>query len=111
MDLIATGSWAEYPVALYDAIPENEKRFFDILVHNLQILDAKHPETASMGIQYKEVLQDDKIDFVPNAETSTLTDGSAFGHRTLDLAQSEDKKWLKDNGILAFMAQFLTESH
>ena len=78
----------------YQSIPENDKLYFDILIHNADIIcrDIKKGERA--GIRYKEVLDADKIVFVPYIE-SKGTLKNRFGHEVFDCKKEEHLEIIK----------------
>ncbi|HPF10277.1 MAG TPA: M14 family metallopeptidase [Flavobacteriaceae bacterium] len=59
-DLVAVPEVPQFLVA-YEAIPENNKQFRDVLLRNAQI----NSVMQDLAIQYTEVLQNDKIQWVP----------------------------------------------
>jgi Zinc carboxypeptidase len=66
----------------YLGIPENDKKFHDIIIRNAR-LDNHSSELKDIAIQYKEVLVDDEIKFLPEiVKISKLDD--FFGHREID---------------------------
>ena len=78
----------------YREIPENDKRFFDILIHNPGFLNPAYKKGESIGILYKEVLEEKKIVFDPYIEASgKLSD--KFGHEVLDCKNAFDLNILK----------------
>lgn len=74
LQAIATSSFAD--VSLYQSIPENQKIFFDVLLRNVQLSNHK---IADVGIQYREVLRNNRIEFQPIfAAAGNLS--SFYGH-------------------------------
>lgn len=65
----------------YFNIPENEKRFFDIIIKNVRISETN--TTTDVALQYEEVLDKGIVRFLPKiAKIDTLD--SYFGHREID---------------------------
>ncbi len=80
----------------YFNIPENDKQFFDVLIKNLEKQGSELEETEDIGIQFREVLQDGQISFVPFIqERGDL--GSKLGHETYDYLVAKDRKFLLDS--------------
>lgn len=65
----------------YFDIPENQKNFFDVIVRNCKSSNSEI--SYDVAIQFKEVLKDNSIDFVPYVEKIGNLD-SYFGHREID---------------------------
>ncbi|MGX1930327.1 M14 family metallopeptidase [Flagellimonas sp. 2504JD4-2] len=85
---ISTMTIENFKTEDYFNIPENGKLFFDILVHNAQKLNPKLEDDVSLGIRFKEVLDNNIIQFYPEvAEVGNLED--FFGHETFDCSNKE----------------------
>ena len=78
----------------YFSIPENGKRFYDILIKNAHNAHSSVAEGEPIGLLFKEVLVDDKIEFVADV-TKTGNLSGCFGHVTYDCAVKEELKALK----------------
>ena len=79
-----------YDVKEYENIPEHQKCFCDVLITNT-------PE-GQLAIQYKEVLHNNSIQFVPQIADKDLTN-SKFGHRLIDAQGGKiDIIYKKDQG-------------
>lgn len=73
----------------YFAIPENDKLFFDILIHNADRISGHFAKGTSAGILYKEVLARRRIHFEPYiAESGNLS--SFHGHITINALRQSD---------------------
>lgn len=70
----------------YLSIPENEKLFFDIILRDAKIDD----EIYDVAIQYEEVLEKNKVKFVPTLKELKKLN-SYFGHREIFLDKKEIK--------------------
>ena len=67
----------------YQAIPENKKLFFDVILRDATL----NNEVLDVAIQFEEVLKNHKIEFIPTLkETGNLS--NYFGHREIKM----DKK-------------------
>lgn len=77
----------------YFKIPENEKRFYDIIIRNAKVeLDNKE-QILDIAIQYQETLVDNELKFIPKVEQiSDLK--HFFGHNEID---AEEKTVLNSN--------------
>ncbi len=81
-------------VEAYESIPENKKRFYDILIKNPHLaLDSFKPNQA-IGFNFKEVLQENRIEFVLQ-EAETVAEGAFYGHQTYDLSQIDELEALQ----------------
>ncbi|MCR9227164.1 MAG: M14 family metallopeptidase [Flavobacteriaceae bacterium] len=84
----------------YFSIPNNDKLFFDVLVKYPEVVNAEFEKGHSIGIRYKEVLDDKKIIFRPEiAEIGPLE--GFYGHQTIECVDS------KDFGFASFQKEIL----
>lgn len=95
---IASTTYTLYSKEDYLSIPDNNKLFFDILVHNADVLDASLEKGVSVGILYKEVLGDKGIKFVPYIADKGELD-IFFGHKEFDVKIQEDLEQFKEENI------------
>ena len=66
-------------VSIYHSIPENKNIFFDYVLRNVRYIDDVNEKTADVGLQYKEVLNSNQIEF--HAVFSAAGDlSNAYGH-------------------------------
>ena len=100
LQALYTGDFQRISLQAYEGIPENEKRFFDILVRNAHLLGAAYPEGSSLGIRYEEVLEGGRIHFRPRVEEIGALRGF-YGHLHLDAGLPEHHRELKSNAELA----------
>ncbi|HET8736151.1 MAG TPA: M14 metallopeptidase family protein [Pricia sp.] len=78
----------------YFSIPENEKRFFDIVVLNAHAINFSLKMGSAIGIRYAEHLRNGKIEFEPKIEkTGDLRE--YFGHRLYNCLDNNDLRALK----------------
>jgi hypothetical protein len=80
---IATNDISGNKFQAYFNIPQNNKRFYDIIIRNACIDIEASEQITDIAIQYKECLVDGCIEFIPVVEQITNLDGF-FGHREID---------------------------
>lgn len=68
-------------VDAYYLIPENEERFKDVIIRNVQLGDTD--KVTSLAIRYEEVLENDRIRLVPILDEIGDLNGF-FGHKEAD---------------------------
>jgi hypothetical protein len=90
----------QYEVQSYFGIPENNKRFFDILIRNYP--SGKKGDLEDIGILFREELVEGQIHFVANlqdrGELSTY-----FGHQTYDFNDQKDREYLKNSPLSSLL--------
>ncbi|MGW9686179.1 M14 family metallopeptidase [Flagellimonas sp. 2504JD1-5] len=79
----------------YFDIPENQKLFYDILIQNAQKINPGLISGTSIGVRYKEVVENETIIFIPELANSGDLEGY-FGHQKLDCANEKDLNLLKN---------------
>ena len=84
-----------YETGDYFKIPENQKWFFDILVKRAHIINPALKEEDLVGINYKEVLRDNTIQFEPELVDTGILEGF-YGHETLDCGISKEFEQLSN---------------
>lgn len=67
----------------YFTIPENKKCFYDIIIRNAKVKQETKEAILDIGIQFKETLVNDKIDFIPKVECIKDLKGF-YGHKEFD---------------------------
>ncbi|UGU16115.1 M14 family metallopeptidase [Sinomicrobium kalidii] len=87
----------------YFDIPENDKRFFDILIRRFPVINEGRIQYKDIGILYKETLKGSGIEFVPYiSETGDLQ--GFFGHKEYITANKDavpiEEKKLKTSDLL-----------
>ncbi len=98
---IINSTYKKFKVEDYLAIPENNKMFFDVLVRNVNSVDA--------GILFKEVLKNNEVCFEPYLEKSgNLSD--YFGHVTFNASNSEHVKLISKHPKLSAIVKSLEKS-
>lgn len=72
---------SEEKTTTYQALPENKKNYYDVLIKNVK--NNRGEKKVSIALQYREVLQENSILFVPYIES--IGDLDAFyGHKEID---------------------------
>ena len=93
---IARGSYTAYDLDAYFEIPENEKRFFDILIRNVVVSRKKKANREDLGIMLKEVLRKGEIAFVPYVEhRGDLS--QRLGHEIYDYQDPFQREYLESS--------------
>ncbi|NAY91027.1 peptidase M14 [Muricauda sp. JGD-17] len=80
----------------YFDIPENEKSFYDILIRNANRVNHNLDDVTDVGIQFKEVLENGAISFVPEIAAVENLD-AFFGHRIIECSNAKDRESLAAN--------------
>ncbi len=78
-----------YRTGDYFNIPANGKQFYDVLVKNPQVINPKLTEGNTIGIRFKEVLENSAVRFKPEIIDIGPLEGF-FGHQTFECADSKD---------------------
>ncbi len=91
----------QFTVNDYLSIPENQKKYCDILIQNAHVLDSSLNTGEEVAILFQERLENGHIVFVPKVETNAVSTKPVFGHEYKDAAHVEDRLWLEDRGILS----------
>jgi len=95
LDVIAKDQIEIYERDEYFRIPENNKLYFDIVLDNADKLNKDYKNGDSIGILFREVLEDNRINFEPYIEkTGDLK--AYFGHKRYNCADQEDLERLKE---------------
>lgn len=86
---IYSKNYTDFTVEEYTSIPENGKLFFDVLMHDAHFFKDSFPVGSSVGILYKEVLENEEVKFVPTiAKTGNLNE--YYGHRIYNCSSTKD---------------------
>ncbi|WP_166966356.1 M14 family metallopeptidase [Yeosuana marina] len=75
----------------YYNIPENQKRFFDIIIRNAHVYSENDNSCVDIGILYQEILREGVIEFLPKVEKIAVLDGF-FGHHEISANGNTVKK-------------------
>ncbi|MRH99316.1 peptidase M14 [Kriegella sp. EG-1] len=67
----------------YFKIPENGKQFYDVIIKNIQFYNPELKDLGSVGVQFTEVLEENKVVFKPKIEKVGALNGF-FGHKVYD---------------------------
>ena len=101
---IANDSVGDFTMETYLSIPENGKQFVDVLVRNATHLSPSTAEHETIAIQYREVLNGKKIDFIPERFSPAIAINEIYGHKVVDCKDKNDIAWLKESGILKLLS-------
>lgn len=104
MNTIANDEIGDYKVDTYLSIPENGKHYVDVLVQNVKQLNLGRTKQDVIPVQYKEVLKEGRIDFIPETISVPLPIDEIFGHKVVDCTNENDVAWLKETGILKLLS-------
>ena len=99
IDAIALSNFKQYDIQEYFDIPENDKRFFDVLLLNVDAINANFGSGEKAGILFKEVLEEERIKFVPYIEDRGILK-DYYGHKTFDCNNPKDLKLLQETSFL-----------
>ncbi len=91
---IADNGIDTFDQASYFDIPENEKRYFDILIKRADLVKSSFHSPTDIGIQYNEVLENDHIAFVPEIVKIGNLAGN-YGHMVFNCRNISDVSRLK----------------
>ncbi|MFD2098678.1 M14 family metallopeptidase [Flagellimonas iocasae] len=93
---VAEGSLDNFSTGDYFNIPANGKLFYDILVKNAHHINTHLNEGDSIGIRFKEILENNTIRLKPEIiDIGNLT--GFFGHDVFECTDSKDIERLKSN--------------
>ena len=79
LELISNEINSKIKIDIYELIPKNKVKFYDIILKKIKIDDS----TINVGINYKEILKDNSISFVPYIESIGDLD-NFIGHKELE---------------------------
>lgn len=103
LNRIADASYRSFATTDYLSLPANGKMLVDLRIRNAGHLFPHFGQTEALAIQYREVLRDGRIHWVPEWPDAGLTAGR-FGHRELDAARASDREELgKIPGLLQLL--------
>jgi hypothetical protein len=91
---ISEQNFRSVEVQEYHNIPNNEELYYDLLVHNIDLVSQDYNKGDSAGVLYKEVLKENKIHFEPYIEESGSL-SHKLGHEVLDCKNASDLEILK----------------
>src|SRR5680860_59579 len=99
LNAIASGAYNDLEFQDYFEIPENKKLFYDVILRDAKLND----EITDVAIQFKEVLTNNKIEFVPIIE-KIAPNLSFYGHKEIDCKKKkislEGQKSLSENVLV-----------
>ncbi|MCL6273469.1 M14 family metallopeptidase [Muricauda sp. 2012CJ35-5] len=106
LDTIAHERVQDYEVSDYLLIPENEKRFYDILIRNAHSINTTSIDSMEVvGIRFKETLNEGCINFIPEIVEVGIQKGF-YGHKILDCKIEKDYGELDRKNLLSLIQQF-----
>ncbi len=79
LNLIYHDTYKSYKVENYEAIPQNQKLFLDVIIRNVRYQN----KITDVGIHYKECLLGNKLKFLPFIKHINNLE-SFYGHREID---------------------------
>ena len=86
LNSIASGSYANTDLNIYDSIPQNEKFMMDFILRNLKLKRESQEYIIDIGINFEEVNIKDAMDFYLKASIEDVGDLSVFsGYDEIDL--------------------------
>ena len=91
---IARETYREFDIDAYFQIPENEKRYFDILIRNVAAMVKNMAIKEDLGLMLKEELHEGKIVFIPYVEQRGNL-SKKLGHATYDYQDPQQRKFLE----------------
>jgi len=91
---IVSESISAYDLDAYQAIPENGKQFFDVLIQNAAVVNSNYAPDTAIGVRYKEILKDENIHFNPEIEVTGNLVGY-YGHEIINCLNAKDLEKLK----------------
>jgi hypothetical protein len=111
---IAENSFDNIPESIYESIPFNEEKLFDVVLRNLTLNKNGNKIKIDIGINFEETLTSDKKSLFKKATIEDIGDLSVyFGYTDLDLSGyelSESKTMkAKDFSIKKLNSALLTE--
>ena len=94
--VISVNSIAEFSHEEYFEIPENNKLFYDVLIENAHKINSfSYGKQDSIGILFKETIDNGSIKFVPKIERKGDLQGY-YGHKTFDCLNEVNLEDLKN---------------
>ena len=97
---IAAETFKSLDTADYERIPENGKDFVDVLILHPNKLNERYSGKDKLAVQYREVLLDGRIHWVPEWPETHLSRG-LYGHKVYDASLEADRNQLASDALLA----------
>lgn len=104
---ISQFEYSDDGIAAYQRIPENQKLFFDVIIRNARIMDSK--DTVDIALQYQEVLQDDRIQFILKVE-KIEPKLNYYGHQEIDLDGEPIKSETEEKIAVGYDKDFVVKN-
>ncbi|WP_340073827.1 M14 metallopeptidase family protein [Leptobacterium sp. I13] len=87
LNSISSDTLSQYEHNSYFEIPENQKKFYDVIIKNVHVIGDKEKRISAVGVLYKELLKKGAIKFIPQVEK--IGDLSTYyAHKTIALSPS-----------------------
>lgn len=87
LNIIASGSYANMDLSVYESIPQNEELMMDVILRNLRMKKNNNEYIIDIGINFEEVNVKGAKDFYLKAEIEDVGDLSVFaGYEEFDLS-------------------------
>ncbi len=102
LTVITRDEVAEYEKEKYTDIPENGKQFADVLIRNIAAVDPGQGANTTLLIRYKEELQKDHVEFVPQT-TYSENEEKFFGHVEYDCLNTKDLELLQNSKLSKYL--------
>lgn len=103
LNTILNRKHTSYTQVTYEQIPENEKFFCDILIHNVHLINRKFGNEETVAIGYREHLQQNQVLFIPEITASGNGAVGLWGHLIADAAVESHMQLLEEKGILELL--------
>jgi hypothetical protein len=110
LDYIASNSLDLDIADKYFEIPENEKRFFDILIENVLVKEQEKTSYKDVAVQFKEKLKDDKVIFVPEIK-GIGNFKKYFAHAKIDYSDYQKDAFYVNDLDNFWISRFLKDYH
>jgi hypothetical protein len=95
LELISDEINDKIKVDIYELIPKNKVKFYDIIIKKIKIDDS----IINVGINYKEILKDNSISFVPYIESIGDLD-NFLGHKEFEFPSNYLKTFNSNTFII-----------
>ncbi|MBC2840628.1 M14 family zinc carboxypeptidase [Robiginitalea sp. SC105] len=102
---VASSSFDGFLPAQYQALPENGKQLVDIRIRNAGHLSDRYAPDQVLAIQYREVLREGRIHWVPEWPAEGLSE-ARYGHREWDASRASDRaEILQEPGLKKLLTE------
>ncbi len=94
LNSISKNEVQNYAQERYFDIPENQKRFFDVLIMNADLVNPSLENGSAIGLLFKEILKDNTVQFIPKIEKKGDLQ-QYYGHSVYNCSIISDLKQLQ----------------